>query len=512
VTSISHAPAAIVGARRGVRALTAAAVFTAMSVLGLGFSIRLLNPWESWFLQVVARMRAGDVLYRDISYGAGPLPAYLTEATTYVISVDVLAVKLVVVLAFAATGTLAWLIAEHLEIGIGGRLLLIAALAYFAPPLQQPPYSPLATAFLLGALLAALVSRRVETPAARTLADVAGGAACALAFASKQNVGVYALAALVLTYVVERRLRAVLWAAGSFVAVVGGLLLPVWLSGGFKGYLDYGFTGKGAYIHAQVPFTLSLTGVVDTVTGVRSLADADAAYWAIGFFLPCLAAGGLIALAFAFRNGRRPDAVPIVAFAAAGAATLYPRFDAPHVAYAAPPLVLLLAYTLHIWRARVPRAVFLGIAAWVGLAALLMATLPLRLAHSPNAQLSKLPHLRGAFVQPDEMARWQQEAARLVTAAHGDSDSLLLLVPDAGFRYLITGLQNPTPFDFPFVTTFGRNGEQRVVAALASGRIPRVCLAGEWFGLAPKQLVDYVRSTMRPGAELGFCRLYTRAG
>jgi hypothetical protein len=483
-----------------------------MSVLGLGFSIRLLNPWESWFLQVVARMRAGDVLYRDISYGAGPLPAYLTEATTYVVSIDVLAVKLVVVLAFAATATLAWLIAEHLEIGIGGRLLLLAALAYFAPPLQQPPYAPLATAFLLVALLAALLSRRAETPAARALAGVVGGAACALAFGSKQNVGLYALAALVLTCVFEQRVRAALWATASFVAGVGCLLLPVWLTGGFKGYLDYGFTGKGAYVHAQVPFSLSLTGVLDTVTGARSLAGVDAAYWAIGFFLPSLAVGGLVALAFAARRGRRLDAVPIVAFAAAGAASLYPRFDAPHVAYAAPPLVLLLAYALHDWRARIPRAIFVGIAAWVGLAALLMATLPIRLARSPNAELSKLPHLRGAFVQPDEMAGWEQDAARLVTAAHGDSDGLLLLVPDAGFRYLTTGLQNPTPFDFPFVTTFGRNGQQDVVDALASGRIQRVCLAGEWFGLAPERLVSYVRSTMRPGAELGMCRLYTHAG
>ena len=54
-------------------------VFATTFALGLGFSLRLLNPAdESWFVQVIARMRAGDVLYRDIAYGAGPLPAYAT--------------------------------------------------------------------------------------------------------------------------------------------------------------------------------------------------------------------------------------------------------------------------------------------------------------------------------------------------------------------------------------------------------------------------------------------------
>jgi hypothetical protein len=507
VTTISQAPAAV-GIRQGVRTLTLGAVFAAMFVLGLAFSLRLLNPWESWFLQVVARMRAGDVLYRDISYGAGPLPAYLTEGVTYVVGVDIAAVKLVVVVAFAATATMAWLIAEQLEIGLGGRLLVLGGLAYFAPPLQQPPYAPLATTFLLAALLAALVSRHAETARERAIAGLGGGGACALAFGSKQNVGLYALAAFVFVCAIERHLRTALWAAGSFVAVACCLLVPVWLTGGFAGYVDYGFTGKEAYIHAPNVFVAALRGVVQAVGDIRSLAGADAAFWAVGFFLPALAVGGLVALVYAGWSRRRPDALPIVAFAAAGSATLYPRLDPTHVAFAAPALVLLLAYALHIWRSRVHRFVWMAIAAWVGIAFLLIATLPLRLARSPDANLSPLPHLRGAFVQRDDVSLWRREAARLVSAAQGDSDGLFLLVPDAGFRYLMTGLKNPTAFDFPFVTTFGRDGEQRVVDALASGRILRVCLADDWSGLEPKVLVRYVRGVMRRGAQLGPCTMY----
>jgi hypothetical protein len=508
VTSVTHAPARV-EARGRLKALTTAGVFAAMFALGVSFSMRLLNPWdESWFVQVVARMRAGDVLYRDISYGAGPVPAYASEVVTYLTGVDVLAVKLVVVLAFALSALVAWLIAGELELGIAARLLLLGALAYFGPPLQQPPYAPLATTFLLAAMLAALRARTASTERTAVLAALSGGAAAGFAFASKQDVGVYVLAALLVTFALERRLRGCLFALASFSLVVGSMIALLWLSGGLPKYVDYGFTGKGAYVHARVPFGTGMDGVLNAVRDVHSAASAEAAYWALGFFLPCLALAGGLALVIGPRR-RQPHVLPVVAFAAAGAATLFPRFDVLHVAYTAPVLVVLLAYAVHVWRSRVPSAALVAAAAWAGLAVLLMGTLPPRLARSSAADLSTLPHLRGTFIQERDLAGWEREAARLRSAARSDS-RVLLLLPDAGFRYLTTGLRNPTPFDFPFVTTFGRNGQQRVVEALAAGRIGQVCLGRSWFGLEPTQLVNYVRRTMRPRAQLGFCTLYVR--
>ena len=123
--------------------------------------------------------------------------------------------------------------------------------------------------------------------------------------------------------------------------------------------------------------------------------------------------------------------------------------------------------------------------------------------------MADLPHLRGVFLQSDDVTRWQRDARQLLTAAHGTTDDLLLLVPDAGFRYLITGLRNPTAFDFPFVTTFGRNGQQSVIESVSSGRIKQVCLTGHWFGLEPTRLVHYVRTTMQPTQRLDFCTLYS---
>lgn len=511
MTSITEATVGRVKAVPRVKGLPLIGVFATTFALGLGFSLRLFNPTdESWFVQVISRMRAGDVLYRDIAYGAGPLPAYAAEAVTYVTGVDVLAVKLVVVLAFAGTATLAWLIAEELELGARGGVLVLVGLTYLAPPVQQPPYGPLATAFLLGTLVCVLRARSAGTRIAVAVASLSAGAAAGLAFASKQNVGVFALAALTFTFLVEKRLRSCLLALGSFGVVGGSMLGLLWLSGGVGRYLDYGFTGKSAYVHAWVTFSTEAGGVLQALRDVHSLASAEAEYWAVGFFLPCLAlvGFGFLALMAVSRRGA-PQALPMLTFAAASGATLVPRFDEQHVAFAAPALVLLLAYAAHLWRSRVRVAVLVAIAAWTGIAVVLMATLPLRLARSSTANLSTLPHLRGAFVQQDDSARWLGEAARLRSAARSDS-SLLLLVPNAGFRYLTADLRDPTPFDFPFVTTFGRDGEQRVVDDLASGRIERVCMAQKWFGLEPTQIVSYVRATMHPEADLGFCSLYER--
>ena len=95
MTTVGQLSATRARARATVDVVSVPAVFAAMALVGLALSMRLLNTWdESWFVEVVLRMRHGDVLYRDISYGAGPFPAYLTDGLTYVVGIDVLAEKL----------------------------------------------------------------------------------------------------------------------------------------------------------------------------------------------------------------------------------------------------------------------------------------------------------------------------------------------------------------------------------------------------------------------------------
>lgn len=480
-----------------------------MAALGLALCMRTLNPWdESWWVQVVLRMREGDVLYRDIAYGAGPLPAYLTAGLTYLVGIDVLAEKLIVSLTFAATATLAWTVTRRIGLGAGPRVLVLAGLLFLAPPAQEPPYAPLATTFALCALVAALVYRTSESGRQRTLWLVAGGGACGLAFVCKQNVGAYALAALLIVILVERGVRDLLWASAAAVATTGFVLLPVVASGGLADYLDYGFTGKGEYVQHGFAFRTGLDNTWQTIRDVHSPASAETAYWNGRFFFPVVAAAALLLLLTNRPRWRQPEALPIAVFAVVALITLYPRFDTGHVAYAAPLLVLLVAFVLQGWSGRLPRAASIMAALWFGLAVAIAVSLPLRLTLSPEANLSDLPHLGGTFVQASDLARWHRDARQLVAAARGRETGLLVFTPDAGFRYLSSALENPTAFDFPFVTTFGRNGEQRVIDALASRRIKRVCLANEWYGLGPPAVIAYVHRAMRPGADLGFCRVY----
>jgi hypothetical protein len=85
-----------------------------------------------------------------------------------------------------------------------------------------------------------------------------------------------------------------------------------------------------------------------------------------------------------------------------------------------------------------------------------------------------------------------------------------LITMDAGFYYLATGLVNPTPFDYPAASAFGRQGEAQLIDALSRREIPEACIDPEYEGtfLAPRKLPPFVRREMRPLGDLGACILY----
>ena len=85
-----------------------------------------------------------------------------------------------------------------------------------------------------------------------------------------------------------------------------------------------------------------------------------------------------------------------------------------------------------------------------------------------------------------------------------------LITMNAGFYYLTTGLVNPTAFDYPAASAFGRHGESQLIGALRRREIPEACLDTEYEGifLAPRVLPPFVRREMHPLADLGACTLY----
>ena len=78
-----------------------------------------------------------------------------------------------------------------------------------------------------------------------------------------------------------------------------------------------------------------------------------------------------------------------------------------------------------------------------------------------------------------------------------------LLVPDAGLYYLITGMRNPTPYDYPYVTAFGRNGEAQTAAAIRRGEITKVLIDVVDRRLAAWPLIHSVREQLAFIADIG---------
>ena len=98
----------------------------------------------------------------------------------------------------------------------------------------------------------------------------------------------------------------------------------------------------------------------------------------------------------------------------------------------------------------------------------------------------------------------------LVAAANGAP--VFLLTSDAGFYYLVSGIRNPTPIDYPLVASMGRDGEERLIAAIRSRHLSLVCVRP--FPdplLRPARLEKYVQTEMHFVSHLGFCDLYQAA-
>ena len=225
---------------RRERLLLAAAV-VALTLVGALYSFSGVNTRdEAWFLQVVSRVSDGDILYRDVFFGSTPLSVWLALPLVALFGAQVAWVKLLAVAVLAATlGLVVWVV-RGLGAGPGVSLLLAAAVLAFSPANRGSLYQPLATLFLLACLAAALAWMRAS-PRAWVWAFV-GGAAAGLAFASKQNVGIYALAALLATIPlagVRDRLRDAGLALAGFAVAAVLPIVPVVATGGFDAFVDY---------------------------------------------------------------------------------------------------------------------------------------------------------------------------------------------------------------------------------------------------------------------------------
>lgn len=484
---------------------------------------RGFNPQdESWFLQVVARTNRGDVLYRDVFYGSMPLTVYVLGGITRLLGTEMLVVKAVSVAVFTATAGLAFHLSRRFGLGRPASLTVVLALVAFAIP-TIGLYGDLASLLLLASLAAALRWVRLTTDAVPMVGWwrhplVLGGVAAGLCFGAKQNAGALALAALVgtaaLAPVGRRRLRVRLLDAArpvpAFLVVVGLVIVPVVVSGGAARLWDYGFANKGTYVRLGRESYFDqldlLARLVAHLPGAALAASIQAA-----ILLPPLALAALVVTWPRLDGRERAQAFAILAFLLAAVLVVYPRADSAHLADAAPVSVVAIAYAASRWAGAFPRAQPAVLAAALGGLGLAVAAIvgwALLVLVSPDYGALAAPHFGGVPLPAHTRTAMAAEVAAL-GALPPDRLPVLLLSPDAGFGYLSTGLRNPSPFDYPVATAFGRRGQAATVAALETGRIASVCRSPAIDQpLRPVELDSFVTSRLRPGNDIGPCQLF----
>jgi hypothetical protein len=480
-----------------------------LAAAGFGWSAAAtIGEWdEAWFLQVVARVRAGETLYQDVFYGATPLGVGLGVAATSVFGVEIGAVKAARVACLVASALLACRIAWRLTGSHRYAPFLLGAALLYAPPDPEALYTPLAETLLLGCAALALA------PAPR---PIAAGLCAGLCLATKQNTGALALVALLaaLPLGAPAPARAIagrgLRAASAGAAVVLLVLLPVAWAGALPAFADLALWNKRAYLAlAGVPFANGLRAL-GAAAGAWREEGGLARFFALQAFALPLVAAALVPAALArARDAERRALAIVVLFAGAALASALPRADLAHVRHAVPALLVLVVASWAVAR-RGARGWARGVetlaAIWLvtGLVAALVETArpPLR----GERVWSTLPHMRGALLHPAH-----ERALRAQGAALASAPDTLIVSPRAGLLYLLSGVRNPTPYDWPGRTSLGSRGESGLIERIARGELASVCLDSGAWPFRPRALEDAVRQHLAPAAELGPCTLYRPA-
>jgi hypothetical protein len=470
------------------------------------FAVRLASSivmgWntadEAWNLQVVARVLRGEVLYRDVYFGVLPLTAYVQAAACWIFGTEALVIKGLFAACSAGKFVLThWLLRRAgREVKPWGLAVLYALvpLSIYTGNLYNE-LAPLTVLLLAGAVL----GWQQKPSAWRALGM---GVVLGLCVGVKQNVGCYAAAALAVVVMMSpagtlrRRVGHLLLAGTAAATVVGAIVLPVALAGGWEDLVLLCFTNKTNYLrHAGVSFWDGFRVLGECLGRWPEAGPLAMAFWSLIFPLmlltPVVMVVGMV---------RRPARAgwTCVPFLLAIAGNVYPRADMSHVMQAFPAMVVGLALTgpglPRGWR-RVGSAAGLGVAA-VAIVVVMMQ-MPLRLGSRAYA-FSTLPHARGLLLRVEERDRLE----RTVRALKGEAGPVFILSGEAGALYLLSGVENPTRYDYPLVNAFPAGEQERLIGDIDAGRI-RTVAVHESFPpvLVPRELAEHLCTKYAPAGR-----------
>jgi hypothetical protein len=510
---------------RGRRVLFTLAAALLLFVYGLGYSVTsgVGMADESWFLQLLHRVSSGEVLYRDIFYGVTPLSVWLSLIPVYLFGAEILVLKAVLSACFVATVLLSSRIAGRLGCNSLQVALVAGTLLVYAPPDPNSAYTPVAYVFLLCCFLFTLSWLDSGKNTALALA----GAAAALSFLSKQNIGALAMMALVPTVflglmrgtgiVSRERLSGVILVSATFLGVVLAGLLPVVFAGGFEQFLDYGFMNKRTYLKvSSISYFAGFNSLL-AVFESPSVKNLAGMYMALPVVFPFFAFLFLGAAWVRADAARRRVCLCAFFFSSAAFLGAFPRFDFDHLVYMIPIIVLGTAcgwqeVRKHLPR-RLPGPLAVAVCLWLMIGLGVDLTYRARLLGGDSYRVSSLPHYRGALMEVPFYHYLLDYKVAL--AEYAPDGKIFLVFPEAGLGYLASGQKNPTPFDYPIVSAFGLTGEQNVIQRIAKGEIRTVCMRSLAHAhprlevLRPARLEEHIQTHMERIEDLGLCTLYT---
>ncbi len=420
---------------------------------------------EAWMLVVARRTARGERPYRDFFYGAGPLPLWLLASAFALLRPQGVVMR---GLGAVYVGIEAALVAAMVETAGGppsAAVAAVATLVAFGSTHLHPHnhYGHLTQVASLAAVWALLQAESLLT-----------GVFAGLAILGKFPQGAVVLLLVTGATVVLDTVTAGVWVLAG--AAMVGAATALALGGDIPWFFRRAVANKGTYLR------------LGRMTPLTWLRQSDWTSWraATRWFLVSVA--GLLTVvtpfiaAAAFGSGNQRLAAAATVLAVTGLASVIPRFDGPHAVGAVPTVTGAL--TLSGLAFALPRSAWLAIALIGGV--LLAAGLVARIRATFAAPYRRdVPSLRGLPVTPLWDGAWPDDTSRIPLSA-------FVLRPDAPMVYASGGISNPTPYDYPLASPFGRDGQAEILAAFESGL--EVCIS--WPDppgvLAPQELLRHL--------------------